>query len=53
MPKTARDLGTLVAVFAATTAVAAALGAANFGTALGIGELAFTVALVWILLRDR
>ena len=37
--------------FAGATAIAALLGAANFGTALTFGELAFTVALMWVLLR--
>jgi hypothetical protein len=53
VPRTLRDLATLVGAFAATTAIAAALGAANFGTALGIGVLAFTVTLMWILLTER
>jgi hypothetical protein len=41
----------LVAVFAATTGVAELAGAANFGTALGIGQIGFTLALVVLLLR--
>ena len=31
--------------------VAAALGAANLGTALTFGQIAFAVALVWVLLK--
>ena len=31
--------------------VAWALGAANLGTALGIGQVAFAAMLVWVLLR--
>jgi hypothetical protein len=49
--RTAQDLLLLAASFAATTAIAAALGAANFGTALTFGELAFAVTLMWVLLR--
>ena len=45
------DLGLLAAVFAGVAAVAELLGAANMGTALTFGELAFTAALLAILLR--
>jgi hypothetical protein len=45
-----RDAAVLVAVFALATAVAELLGAANLGVALGIGQIAFAVALVWRLL---
>lgn len=41
----------LIAVLAITTAVAAAAGAANLGTALGIAQIPFTLALVALLLR--
>ncbi len=41
----------LVAVLAAVTGVALAAGAANLGTALGIGQIAFTLALIALLLR--
>jgi hypothetical protein len=41
----------LLAAFASATAVAALLGAANFGTALTFGQIAFAAALVWVLLR--
>ena len=41
----------LVAVFAATTALAQLLGAANLGTAMGIGQLTFTAALLLLLLK--
>ena len=40
------------AAFAAGTAIAALLGAANFGTALTFGELAFMGTLMWVLLRE-
>jgi hypothetical protein len=36
--------------FAAASAIAAALGAANFGTALAFGQIGFALALVWVLL---
>jgi hypothetical protein len=51
MSQTATDLALLAAAFAGATAVAALLGAANFGTAMTFGELAFSGALLWILLR--
>jgi uncharacterized membrane protein (DUF485 family) len=40
-----------LAAFAAGTALAALFGAANFGTALGIGQIAFAAALAYVLLR--
>jgi hypothetical protein len=52
MNRTLIDVATLLAVFAATTAIAAVLGAANFGTALTFGELAFAATLVSIIVRD-
>jgi type IV secretory pathway VirB2 component (pilin) len=48
--RTVRDLIVLVGGFAAATAIAAALGAANFGTALAFGQMGFALALVWVLL---
>jgi hypothetical protein len=47
------ELVVMLAAFAAATALAAALGAANFGTALTFGQLAFGIALMWALLRRR
>jgi hypothetical protein len=52
MSRTVIDVVRLLAVFAVVTAIAAALGAANFGTALTFGEMGFVVALVWTLMRD-
>ena len=49
--RTARDLATMIGAFAVASAVAAALGAANFGTALAFGQMGFAAALVWVLLR--
>ena len=51
MNQTLTDLGLLAAVFAAGTAIAALFGAANFGTALTFGELAFMGTLMWVSLR--
>lgn len=49
-----RDLLLLVGVFAVVSAIAGLLGAANLGTALTFGAIAFAAVLVWIMLyRDR
>jgi hypothetical protein len=45
------QVGLLVAAFAAATALAELFGAANLGTALAFGQIAFVAALVWLLLR--
>lgn len=47
-----RQLLLLLLAFAGGTAVAALLGAVNFGVALGVGQLCFAATLVWVLLRD-
>jgi hypothetical protein len=47
------ELLAMIAAFAVASALAAALGAANTGTALFFGQMAFAGALVWILLRRR
>jgi len=44
------QLALLAAVLAAVTLLALALGATNLGTALAFGEMAFALALVWVLL---
>ncbi|MGZ5326218.1 MAG: hypothetical protein ACXWEL_06240 [Solirubrobacterales bacterium] len=46
----ATDAAITLLVFAATAAVAGLLGAANFGTALGVGQLGFAAALTYVLL---
>ncbi len=51
MPTVLRDISLLTGTFAGTTAIASAAGAANLGTAAGIGQIAFSGALVWILVR--
>jgi hypothetical protein len=48
--RTLTDIAILVGAFAAASAIAAALGATNFGTALAFGQLGFAAALVWVLL---
>ena len=45
------QIALLAAVFAAATGIAALAGAANLGTAFGIGQIAFVIALVVLLLR--
>jgi hypothetical protein len=51
MSRTAADLVLLAGAFTLGTAIAAAAGAPNFGTALTFGQLAFAATLVWILAR--
>jgi hypothetical protein len=46
-----RQLAILCAAFAGGAAVAGALGAVSLGVALGVGQLCFAAALVWVLLR--
>ncbi len=41
----------LLALTALVTGVALLLGAADLGTALGIGQIAFALGLVYVLLR--
>ncbi len=49
--RTVRELAVLVAGFGITSAIAGALGAANFGTALAFGQIGFAAALVWVLVQ--
>jgi hypothetical protein len=46
-----RQLTIMLGAFIVGTAAAAALGAAGFGVALGIGQICFAAALVWVLLE--
>ena len=39
------------AVLAVVTGIAALLGAANLGVALGVGTIAFTIALMYVMLN--
>lgn len=49
-----RDLAVLVAVFVVVSVIAGLAGAANLGTALTFGTIAFATVLVGIMLyRDR
>ena len=47
----ARDLMIVLGAFALASAVALAAGAANLGTALAFGQLAFAVSLTYVLVR--
>jgi hypothetical protein len=47
----ARDLMTMLGSFVLASALAGALGAANLGTALAFGQIAFAASLVYVLLR--
>jgi hypothetical protein len=47
----ARNLLLVVAAFLAGVGLAELFGAVNLGTALGVGQVAFAAALVWVLLR--
>jgi|1185.fasta_scaffold296113_2 hypothetical protein len=46
-----RALAIPVAVFAVVTALAALLGAANLGTAATFGQIAFILAVGWVMVR--
>jgi len=46
-----QDLVVLLGAFAAGSAIAGALGAANLGTALSFGQIAFGLALVFVIVR--
>jgi hypothetical protein len=43
--------GVLLALFGATTALAELFGAKNLGTAMGFGQIAFVIGLVYVLVR--
>jgi hypothetical protein len=45
------DVTIILGVFVLATAVAAAFGAANFGTALTFGQIGFAVAVVAMMLE--
>lgn len=49
--KLAGQTALLVAVFGVVALLAELLGAANLGTALGIGQVGFIAALIFLLLR--
>jgi hypothetical protein len=45
----AAQLGILVAVFAVAVLIAELAGAANLGIAFGIGQIAFALAALWLI----
>jgi len=45
-----RQLAIMLGAFAAGALLAGALGADSLGIALGVGQLCFAAALVWVLL---
>lgn len=45
------QLGLLAAVFALAVLVAELFGAANLGVAFGVGQIAFALAVVYLILR--
>jgi hypothetical protein len=47
----ARDLLTMFGAFVLVSALAGALGAVNLGTALAFGQIAFAIAVVYVMLR--
>ena len=47
----AGQVALLAAVFAVTTLVAELVGAANLGTAMGIGQVAFAIVLLLLIVR--
>ncbi|HEY4996552.1 MAG TPA: hypothetical protein VII03_01075 [Solirubrobacteraceae bacterium] len=47
----ARDLLIIVVAFAVVSALAGLLGAANLGTALSFGQMAFAASAVYVLLK--
>lgn len=47
----ARDLGIMFGAFVLASALAAALGAVNLGTALAFGQIAFAISTVYVLLK--
>lgn len=51
--RVATDLGILLGSFFGVTAIAYVAGAANTGIAAGFGQIAFTLALVFVLVRRR
>ena len=45
------DLGILIGSFLGVTAIAYVAGAANTGVAAGVGQIAFALALVFVMVR--
>lgn len=49
MTRTARDLAIILGTFVVVSAIAALAGAANMGTALTFGQIAFAIAVVAVI----
>jgi hypothetical protein len=47
-----RALVILLVAFLAGVGIATLFGAVNLGVALGVGQLTFAAALVWVLMTD-
>jgi hypothetical protein len=47
----ARDLGIVFGAFVLASALAGVLGAANLGTALAFGQIAFAGSVVYVMLK--
>jgi hypothetical protein len=47
----ARDLLTMVGAFVLASLLAGALGAANLGTALSFGQIAFALSVIYVMLK--
>ncbi len=47
----ARDLATMFGAFILASALAGALGAADLGTALAFGQIAFAASVVYVMLK--
>ena len=50
-PRLLLDAGALLAVFVVVTLLAELLGAVNLGVAIGVGTIAYAVALMWLMLK--
>jgi hypothetical protein len=46
-----RDLLVIAGAFVLASALAGALGASNLGTALSFGQIAFAIAVVYVMVR--
>jgi hypothetical protein len=51
MHRLSTQIALLLAIFAAAVGLAELFGASSLGVAFGFGQIAFTLALGWILLR--
>lgn len=47
------DISIALTAFTAAAALAGVLGAANLGTALGFGQIAFAAAVIWLIAQRR